>query len=148
MDTHNRADVAGATAGAGGTDGAGQPVETVFAGGTSGARRTLREQRGREHGGVPSITSGTGSLCSPQEDAPTLAGGRGSGGDLLVDQQDQKHQKDLVHQERPVQRERGEKGHVGTSLCSGTWGSNTHGHRHPVVLTGGPGGPWRPEKPR
>lgn len=165
--TYNWADVTGATTGAGGADGAGQPVETVFAGSTSRAGRTLWERRGGECGrptpaesSPPALThvpvrnlmtaghSPAARTLSPllPLDAPFLAGGRGSARDLLLDRRGQKHQKDLVHQESPVQSEEQEEALSASCPASRTGGS-TQGHPHPPGLTGGPGGPWRPEKP-
>jgi len=91
------------------------------------------------HRPPPETQRGPSPPCSPQ-DAPAFAG------DLLLDRRDQKHQKDLVHQESPVQSKEQAEVPSASRSAPGTWGS-TRGHRHPTGLTGGPGGPWRPEKP-
>lgn len=123
VDTYNRADFTGATAGAGGADGAGQTVETVFAGGTGGARRTLWERRGGEHRWDPSAVGGRVPCAAPRCSA---LDGCLCVGDLHVDRRDQKHQKDLVHQERPVQSGAERK------CCEHlrTWGSTRCCHPH------------------
>lgn len=82
--------------------------------------------------------------------ATAVAGCHSSSRDSLGDRRDQKHQKDLVHQESPVTIEEEEKATsevTSASRAASRAGGSARGHRHPTGLTGGPGGPWRPEKP-
>lgn len=152
LGTYDGADLAGAPAGSGGADGAGQAVETILASSASRARRTLRESRRAQHvrpawaESSPPAPAHDPARIPRTRRTPPGCGGRGSAENLLGARQDQKHQKDLVHQESPVQSKEGGEESISILLCSRAGGS-AQSHHRPLALTGGPGGPCRPEKP-